>query len=196
MHHHEYYQSTTLYRKLDIDEYSSVDDTAYTQSVSYLSTITVSCAYSDHYDIGENLIRFINQSMYALIDHDVHVMTVAPYVSINNHIIDISSLDISHDEGSPYYECSLTLSNPLDYRYFVRDTFFTVTLFDKNYVFVVDERSYSRSANEQTIDFTASITGLSPLCMYDQPRSVMLTQTWEEYRTASSIVEEQGYSNT
>ena len=190
VHHHEYYQSTTLYRKLDIDEYSSVDDTAYTQSVSYLSTITVSCAYSDHYDIGENLIRFINQSMYALIDHDVQVMTVAPYVSINNHIIDISSLDISHDEGSPYYECSLTLSNPLDYRYFVRDTFFTVTLFDKNYVFVVDERSYSRSANEQTIDFTASITGLSPLCMYDQPRSVMLTKTWEEYRTASSIVEE------
>lgn len=190
VHHHEYYQSTTLYRKLDIDEYSSVDDTSCTQSVSYLSTITVSCAYSDHYDIGENLIRFINQSMYALIDHDVQVMTVAPYVSINNHIIDISSLDISHDEGSPYYECSLTLSNPLDYRYFVRDTFFTVTLFDKNYVFVVDERSYSRSANEQTIDFTASITGLSPLCMYDQPRSVMLTQTWEEYRTASSIVEE------
>jgi len=98
---------------------------------------------------------------------------------------------VTADEDSPYYQCEVELRDSKKYASFGRDQPFVLHLFADEYHFVVDSRNLSRTIDDDgNYQETATISGLSPLCLKAAPRSTPVTKTWITPTYASALVEE------
>jgi hypothetical protein len=105
--------------------------------------------------------------------------------------IQLLSASVTADEDSPYYQCEVELRNAKDYQFFVRDQAFILHLFADEYHFVVDSKGLSRTIDDEgNYQESATISGLSPLCLQAAPRSTPITKTWVSPTYVSEIVEE------
>jgi hypothetical protein len=105
--------------------------------------------------------------------------------------IQLLSASVTADEDSPYYQCEVELRNAKDYQVFVRDQAFILHLFNDEYHFVVDSKGLSRTIDDEgNYQESATISGLSPLCLKAAPRSIPITKTWIAPTFVSDIVEE------
>lgn len=105
--------------------------------------------------------------------------------------LDFLSISITSDEDSPYLQCEVTLKDSRDYIRFVRDTPFIIHIFDTDYSFIVDSRTLTRDIDDDgNYSELCTLSGLSPLVRYAQPRCTQITKVWDTPTAASAIVEE------
>lgn len=119
------------------------------------------------------------------------ISLTVPEITINGFKIPVNSINITADEDSNFYQCSIELSDPNHYTLLPRDSSITFDLFGTSYAFIVDNRSLQRSISDDgMLQLTSSISGLSPLCRYTSPRATKITKTWDTATNASAIVTE------
>lgn len=139
---------------------------------------------------AENIHAFFDL-FYSITDEDVYVVTGSSWIELNSRIININEISITADEGSAYYQCSVTIAKEKDFHYFKFDTYFILHLFNDEYHFVVDSKNLSRTIDDEgNLTTQMTIEGLSPIVRYTTPRATTITKIWDEPTKLSTFIEE------
>lgn len=185
--HAQTYQSLALATTIQQSSYCSFPTTVVTHTAIYKA---VTSTYTTHLlsyqtvptDYTIHTLRYRSANLTA-------VPTLAN-VYIDSGI-QLVSATVTADEDSPYYQCDIELHQSTDYQQFERDQAFTLYLFNDTYAFVVDSKSLSRTIDDEGhYKETATLSGLSPLCRFANPRATPVTKTWTTPTNAKAIVEE------
>ncbi len=190
-----YYSSSIEVRLSNSSYYSSLPSLLIIQEQPYYSTTEVRNRLLQYYEIIADsdrplLARFVQQ--YYSFESSVTFTTgTVALVLSNGQTLPIRSASLTADEGSPYWQCQVELAHPRDYLFLELDTPFTLQLFTLSFSFLVDSRELQRSMDaEGNLIETATLSGLSPCCVYNSARAHSITQTWDIPTLASDVVEE------
>ena len=127
---------------------------------------------------------------WTVLDLTPVITTPVPTLSVAGGRVPIQAAKITASEGSPYWQCEVTLLRDADYRRLPRDTAFTLNWFGVDFAFMVDSRELSRSIDDDgNLTVQAAISGLSPACRLAGPRATAITQTWTDPAMARDLVE-------
>jgi len=156
----------------------------------YRGTFPIAVSRRWGYALGTTVIKTSVNLGYAA-EPDPDMTPLVPVLTINGVAIQLSSVQLTADEDSPYWQATIELADVNDWRYCPRDAVVILTLGSTVFSLLVDRRERSQSIDDsghrQT---TVTLTAMSPLCLQTAPRRATITQTWDEPTTAKSIITE------
>lgn len=94
---------------------------------------------------------------------------------------------LSIDEGAPYWQCSVELTNAEEALELKPNDLFVLTILSEEYWFYVDKISINKTG---PVDISATISGLGKGADLDTPRKEAITKTWKEDKSAREILDE------
>jgi hypothetical protein len=123
-------------------------------------------------------VQRIMRGLYDLSsDSPIYAETSAPYAMIGGDRVALLRSELSCDEGSPYWSCTLTLAHVTDYQKFTKDAPFSVHVYGDTYQFILDTKGLTRNKPGEV---GMTVSGLSPCMVFDTPRAPQVSRTWEQ----------------
>jgi len=110
----------------------------------------------------------------------------APTITHNGKTIRVVTVDISISEGSYGWTSQIKLADPAAFVNMQTDDPFTLHFGGENYSQIVDSKSKNRPG-PGAVEF--SITGVSPTAKYVQPRTDLVSKTWDTAVMARTVCE-------
>lgn len=104
--------------------------------------------------------------------------------------VEILTGEIWADEGSPYWQSTVTLARTEDYALFPRGTAYDLEIYGTAYRQMVDNRSLSRGFSGDQPGDNAQISGLSPVALQGSGWAQGITRTWDAPVLASIVATE------
>lgn len=117
-------------------------------------------------------------------------VTGALRLIVRGRPVEILSGEIWADEGSPYWQSSITLLRPEDYGRLTVGTAYELDLYGTRYAQIVDTRSLSRGFSGDRPGDSATIGGLSPLALQGGRWGQAITRTWDAPVLASVVADD------